>query len=183
MIPLWTLLAFAQQDPAKPGPFDVVVETRHFEDAGRHRPLRTEIWRPAALVRSPVILFSHGFAGTRLQSRFICSHLASHGYVVASTDHAGNTFLDLNVFKVTNSSKDRPHDLRVVLDKLTQELRTPKARFTVASMKSTAPPLGIHSEATPLWRWSARGSISARKGERRRQPERSRLFRLRRSAP
>lgn len=127
MIALWTLLVVAQQDPAKPGPFEVVVETRHYEDAARNRPLRTEIWRPATPMRSPVVLFSHGFAGTRSQSRFICSHLASHGYVVASTDHAGNTFLDLNVFKVTNSSKDRPHDLRVVLDKLIQESRDPES--------------------------------------------------------
>jgi predicted dienelactone hydrolase len=128
MIALWIALAVARQDPAERGPSPIVVETRHYRDDARNRPLRTEIWRPAARgelpgqpIRSPVILFSHGFAGTRLQSRFLCSHLASHGYVVAACDHAGNTFLDLNVFKASQSSMDRPHDLRVVLDKLLEE--------------------------------------------------------------
>ena len=127
MILFWTLLVLAQQDPAKAGPFPVIVETRLYKDEARHRPLRTEIWRPETPMRSPVILFSHGFAGTRLQSRFLCSHLASHGYVVASPDHAGNTFLDLNVFKVSDSTRDRPHDLRVVLDKLIEESRDPES--------------------------------------------------------
>jgi predicted dienelactone hydrolase len=125
MIVLWTLLVLAQEDPAKTGPFQVVVETRHYRDEARNRPLRTEIWRPETPIRSPVVLFSHGFAGTRLQSKFLCTHLASHGYIVASPDHKGNTFLDLNVLKMSNSAKDRPHDLRVVLDKLIQESHDP----------------------------------------------------------
>lgn len=35
----------------------------------------------------PVVLFSHGFTGFRLQSSFLTSHLASHGMVVAAPDH------------------------------------------------------------------------------------------------
>ncbi len=35
----------------------------------------------------PVILFSHGYAGTRLQNTFQVEELASQGYVVAATDH------------------------------------------------------------------------------------------------
>jgi dienelactone hydrolase len=35
----------------------------------------------------PVVLFSHGFAGMRLQSTFLTPHLASHGMIVVSTDH------------------------------------------------------------------------------------------------
>ena len=127
MIVLWTLIILAQEDPAKAGPFPVVVETRHYRDEARNRPLRTEIWRPETPMRSPVVLFSHGFAGTRLQSKFLCSHLASHGYVVASPDHKGNTFLDLNVFKSTESAKERPHDLRVVLDNLIEESHDPES--------------------------------------------------------
>lgn len=37
----------------------------------------------------PVVLFSHGFAGYRLQSSFLLSHLASWGMVVASAEHPG----------------------------------------------------------------------------------------------
>jgi dienelactone hydrolase len=36
----------------------------------------------------PVVVFSHGYAGMRLQSSFLTSHLASWGFVVLSADHA-----------------------------------------------------------------------------------------------
>jgi predicted dienelactone hydrolase len=45
--------------------------------------------------RRPVVLFSHGYGGHRRQSTFLCTHLASHGYVVAAVDHTGNTMLDV----------------------------------------------------------------------------------------
>lgn len=43
----------------------------------------------------PLVVFSHGFGGERRQSTFLCTHLASHGYVVASMDHVGNTTADM----------------------------------------------------------------------------------------
>jgi predicted dienelactone hydrolase len=43
----------------------------------------------------PLVVFSHGFVGHRRQSSYICSHLASHGFIVAAPDHAGNTVNDL----------------------------------------------------------------------------------------
>lgn len=46
-------------------------------------------------VARPGVVFSHGFAGHRRQSTFLCTHLASHGYVVASPDHVGNTISDV----------------------------------------------------------------------------------------
>jgi dienelactone hydrolase len=45
--------------------------------------------------RHPLIAFSHGYGGHRRQSTFLCSHLASHGYVVAAVDHTGNTVFDV----------------------------------------------------------------------------------------
>lgn len=45
--------------------------------------------------RWPVVLFSHGFGSHRRQSTFLCTHLASHGYVVAACDHTGNSVLDV----------------------------------------------------------------------------------------
>lgn len=45
--------------------------------------------------RFPVVVFSHGFGGHRRQSTFLCTHLASHGYVVAAMDHTGNTVIDM----------------------------------------------------------------------------------------
>lgn len=43
----------------------------------------------------PLVLFSHGFGSHRRQTTFLCTHLASHGYVVAAVDHTGNTIADI----------------------------------------------------------------------------------------
>ena len=177
MIVLWTLLVLAQEDPAKAGPFQVVVETRHYRDEARNRPLRTEIWRPETPMRSPVVLFSHGFAGTRLQSKFLCSHLASHGYVVASPDHKGNTFLDLNIFKSTESAKERPHDLRVVLDRLIEESENPESTLfgRLDGTRCAAIGHSFGGYTAPGGRRSV-ARPSRQEGERRRPAERSRLL-------
>ena len=45
--------------------------------------------------RFPLVVFSHGYGGHRRQSTFLCTHLASHGYVVAASDHTGNTIRDV----------------------------------------------------------------------------------------
>ena len=45
--------------------------------------------------RHPLVAFSHGYGGHRRQSTFLCTHLASHGYVVAAVDHTGNTMLEV----------------------------------------------------------------------------------------
>jgi dienelactone hydrolase len=81
--------------------------------------------------RFPLVLFSHGFAGHRRQSTFLCTHLASHGYVVAAMDHVGNTALDvfslLAGIQASGQAPDaaamlgevttyRPDDVRLVLD-------------------------------------------------------------------
>lgn len=49
----------------------------------------------AAGLPAPLLIFSHGLAGHRRQSTFLCTHLASHGYVVAAPDHGGSTLADL----------------------------------------------------------------------------------------
>jgi dienelactone hydrolase len=43
----------------------------------------------------PVVVFSHGFGGVRLQSLDVVTHLASRGYVVAAVDHPGRSMPDL----------------------------------------------------------------------------------------
>src|SRR5215475_12150407 len=39
----------------------------------------------------PLALYSHTSGGHRRQASFLCTHLASHGYLVAAADHTGNT--------------------------------------------------------------------------------------------
>jgi predicted dienelactone hydrolase len=64
-------------------------------------------------------VFSHGNNGTRIQSVFFGLHLASHGFIVASPDHHGNTFPDTLVGVVDPASAaNRPRDLSFVIDQL-----------------------------------------------------------------
>lgn len=74
--------------------------------------------------RFPVILFSHGSSGVRMQSTFLTEFLASHGYVVAAPDHLGNTLSDAvvnggqNQAALFESLGLRPDDMMFVLEHL-----------------------------------------------------------------
>jgi len=77
----------------------------------------------AAPGHRPFAVFSHGYAGHRRQSTFFTTHLASHGWVVASADHPGNTLTDM--FSRLgqppgddgrDSAISRPDDVRAVID-------------------------------------------------------------------
>jgi predicted dienelactone hydrolase len=83
--------------------------------------------------RYPLVAFSHGFGGHRRQTTFLCTHLASHGYVVASCDHTGNTLLDTVQFVMAKRAGNpipdtvamvrefiaaRPADVVAMLDQL-----------------------------------------------------------------
>jgi predicted dienelactone hydrolase len=82
---------------------------------------RTPTYRDVARADGafPLVLFSHGNGGIRFQSIFLATHLASHGYIVASPDHHGNTFLDIGAGTVDGQSfVNRPLDMKFVLDEL-----------------------------------------------------------------
>ena len=74
----------------------------------------------------PLVVFSHGKGGIRIQSNFYTIVLASHGYVVAAPDHVGDTVVDLlrEVKSTGNIQADstleaiveRPLDVIAILD-------------------------------------------------------------------
>lgn len=74
----------------------------------------------------PLIIFSHGKGGIRMQSNFYTVTLASHGFVVVSPDHEGDTLVDLlregdvNVNTTLDSFVDRPKDVLFLLDTFTR---------------------------------------------------------------
>lgn len=83
--------------------------------------LETPAFRDVAIAQGPfpLVLFSHGNNGIRIQSFYFGAHLASHGYVVASPDHHGNTFVDtLGGTVDVNVAANRPLDMTFVLDQL-----------------------------------------------------------------
>src|SRR5262249_6011106 len=81
----------------------------------------------------PLVVFSHGYGGHRRQSTFLCTHVASHGYLVAACDHTGNTVFDVAQQAITARSgralqgfgdtlrtfaAARPADVGALLDRL-----------------------------------------------------------------
>jgi predicted dienelactone hydrolase len=65
----------------------------------------------------PLVLFSHGNEGIRVQSFFFAAHLASHGYIVVTPDHHGNTFVDTLVgIDDPISAINRPLDMSFLID-------------------------------------------------------------------
>ena len=53
-------------------------------------------------------MVSHGFGGHRRQSTHFCTHLDSHGYVVAAPDHLGNTTMETMAWALSGQA---PADL------------------------------------------------------------------------
>jgi predicted dienelactone hydrolase len=68
----------------------------------------------------PTILFSHGNGGVRAQSFYLTEYLASHGFVVVSPDHVGNTMAELvsgdDSLPPAEAARVRPSDLSLALD-------------------------------------------------------------------
>jgi len=76
-------------DPFERGRFPTGLGTIHARDPLRDRVFPCEIWYPEGQPGlQPLILFSHASGGSRTQSTFLCTHLASHGYMVVALDHS-----------------------------------------------------------------------------------------------
>jgi alpha-beta hydrolase superfamily lysophospholipase len=89
----------------------------------------TDAYRDLAAAKGsfPVVLFSHGLGGYRLQSSFLMSHLATWGFVVAAPDHVGRGLARVIEFTADPDNPDKaldddsPKDLRGALGRLRQE--------------------------------------------------------------
>lgn len=118
-----------------------------FFDLTRERPLITEVFYPIAstnetiipkelfqrspqsrdapfpnIGKFPLVLFSHGDGGSRLDNSWLMESLAAKGYIVVSIDHYGNTDY-LNLPAIALKRWERPKDVTFVLRKL---LKHPK---------------------------------------------------------
>lgn len=139
-------------DTAYAGPHLVGVRTFWYADASRNRTLPTEVWYPASGGGSaeyqiglpantwrdaaplagpfPVVLFSHSWMGHRLQSHFLCAHLASQGFLVVAPDHPGSTMEDADPANLIPAMTLNPHDLAFLLDTLPGDpFLAPRADF------------------------------------------------------
>lgn len=81
----------------------------------------------------PLVIFSHGLAGHRRQTTHFCTHLASHGYIVASADHVGNTMPDLmNMAMQSPKGGNAPNFAKTLMDSATA--RPLDVSFTIDMM-------------------------------------------------
>jgi dienelactone hydrolase len=78
----------ASYDPFVTGQASVAVRTIQARDATRGRRFTCEIWSPPRSGEHPLVVYSHPGGGNRCSASFLCTHLASHGYVVAAMDHS-----------------------------------------------------------------------------------------------
>ena len=80
--------------------------------------------------RFPLVAYFHGATGHRRDAHPLCTHLASHGYLVASPDFTGNTMGDMladlaaggagtpRLAPLEQSAADRPWDAKLVIDRV-----------------------------------------------------------------
>lgn len=131
----------AQEDEvlvlAEHGPYGVGWRSVTFVDESREdRELQTMIWYPAIIPAGqeedrqmyglfdaepdtevapyPLILWSPGYGGSKLEGAYLKGHLASYGFVVVGMMHPGDT--------EPASRVDRPLDILFVLDQLSLDM-------------------------------------------------------------
>ena len=105
----------------------------HFQPMSLSPPVPQAAVRDAAPAEGeprPLLIFSHGFGGTGRQTTHLCTHWASHGYVVAAMDHVGNTTEDVMAAaaqpvdpatlleRLKSFAADRPVDVSFVIDRM-----------------------------------------------------------------
>ncbi len=139
--------AAAYTAPTTWGPHAVGTRRYEWVDAKRKRSVPVRVWYPAeakgdgkatyiillkgrahegakpvAGLKSPLVLFSHGFRGAAEQSFGIMEHVASHGYVVAAPDHVTNTLMDFSASDedAAKVAAQRPADIHYTHKRLVE---------------------------------------------------------------
>jgi predicted dienelactone hydrolase len=82
-------------DPFIAGPFTIVAREFEAVDQNRQRRFPCDVWSPAEAGRYPLVIYSHPSALHRKAATFLCTHLTSHGYVVAAMDHSESVVPEL----------------------------------------------------------------------------------------
>jgi predicted dienelactone hydrolase len=70
----------------------------------------------------PMVLLSHGQAGSRYMMTYLTEHLASQGFVVAALDHTGSTYDDITQAAYISSLVDRPLDVLFSIDAVAKQI-------------------------------------------------------------
>jgi len=104
-----------------------------FTGPGETRRSQTAVRDAAARAGSyPLILFSHSSGGDRRQSAFLCTHLSSHGYLVAALDHSERVVAEL-AYRDDESAAEKAGRVQARIAN-----RVPDIQFLVNYMLSAA---------------------------------------------
>jgi predicted dienelactone hydrolase len=130
-------------DPFARGPND--VETKEFvaDDVRRGRQFGCVSWNPVGQAPGALILFSHFSGGSKTASSFLCEHLASHGYAVASLDHSDH------ILPRPSDAAD-PQEKKARLGALI-EARVPDIRFLLGVVGKGGQRVGIVGHSFGGW--------------------------------
>lgn len=119
------------------------ITTFHYYDVERNRPVITEVWYPVdpkspsqappgfwlrcdeardaplsnKQTKYPLIMMSHGSGGDRYNISWLAEVLSANGYIVAATDHFGNTWNN-KIPEYYARPWERPQDISFALDQL-----------------------------------------------------------------
>jgi len=105
--------AGADVDPARQDTYQGVWTTGETSEPPMMKQAAVRDAEPAALP-GKFVLLSHGYAGHRREASYLCTHLASHGYVVASADHLGSTSWEIDA----RMNSGEPVDMAVLRHQL-----------------------------------------------------------------
>jgi predicted dienelactone hydrolase len=75
---------------SKPGKHVVLTEFFNWKDTGRDRTIPIKIYRPQAVGSYPLLIFSHGLAGSREGGKAWGEHWATHGFISLHLQHPGS---------------------------------------------------------------------------------------------
>ncbi len=90
------------------------------------RALTTTVWLPAddGARALPLIVYSHGFMGSREENARLCAHLAGRGFVVAAADFPRTSY-DAPGEPDMSDLPQQPRDVRFVIDALLERSADP----------------------------------------------------------
>ena len=118
-------------DPFEPGQHEVRTRAVEAADAARNRLFPCVIWQPDGINARgpfPLIVFSHSSGGDRRSASFLCSHLASYGYVVAAMDHS-----ELVAAELAPAADESAEQRKARVDAVVAS-RVPDVRFLIGHM-------------------------------------------------
>jgi predicted dienelactone hydrolase len=137
------LTAVSSLYKADPGPWTVTVRDEDWMDIKRNRAVPVRIYLPSKLddrTPRPVIIFSHGWGGSRTSYSYFTQHLASWGYLVIAPTHVGSDSASIAFGRQTitlpgglkretlmqsvqdpANLRNRPQDISFVIDQLSRQ--------------------------------------------------------------